>query len=340
MQLPNLVGGEIKAYGERSADLGDAAHDLCGSFKPTVDDWASMVRVRLVEETLWDLHRGGHMAGSMHLGIGHEAVAVGIVGALAARDTLTITYRGHANALARGVSPERLMAEVLGRSTGVCGGRGGSMTIVDAELGLQLSTAIVGGGVPTAVGAALASARLGRDSVAAAFFGDGATGQGVVYEAIHLAALWQLPVIFVCENNLYAEMTPLAEISSVADRIAEAFAVGAGLPALCVDGNSLRATRSAGLAAADWARSGRGPVFIEARTYRTCGHYTGDPEHYRPAAEIEAWRERDPLLLFREELLEAGVPATDIDRVRGAVHDEVAVAAAAALAAPVAGSME
>ncbi len=334
--MPNPVTG-IAGCGERSADLGDAARHRFSSFEAALGDWASLVRIRTVEETLWDLHRNGQMAGSMHLGIGHEAVAVGIVGALQARDTLTITYRGHANALARGVPPEGLMAEVLGRSTGVCGGRGGSMTIVAADLGLQLSTAIVGGGVPTAVGAALAGSRLGTGAVAAAFFGDGATTQGVVYESIQLAALWRLPVIFVCENNLYAEMTPIAEMSAVADGIAAAFGAGAGLAALCVDGNEVRATRSAALAALDWARAGNGPVFIEARTYRTCGHYTGDPEHYRPPAEIETWRERDPLLLFEDELRRAGVPDADVQRVRAEVQDEVATAAKAALAAPAAG---
>jgi TPP-dependent pyruvate/acetoin dehydrogenase alpha subunit len=334
--MPDTIDG-IAGAGERSADLSRAAGTRYSAFEPTLADWASLVRIRTVEETLWDLHRAGQMAGSMHLGIGHEAVAVGIAGALAAHDTLTITYRGHANALARGVSPEGLMAEVLGRATGVCGGRGGSMTIVDARLGLQLSTAIVGGGVPAAVGAALASSRLGTQAVAAAFFGDGATTQGVVYESVQLAALWRLPVVFVCENNLYAEMTPISEMSAVADGIAAAFGTGAGLAALCVDGNDVRATRSAALAALEWARSLRGPVFIEARTYRTCGHYTGDPEQYRPQAEIEAWRDRDPLLLFEAELRRAGLSDGDIQHVRSEVQDEVAAAAKAALAAPPAG---
>jgi TPP-dependent pyruvate/acetoin dehydrogenase alpha subunit len=203
-----------------------------------------------------------------------------------------------------------------------------------------MASAIVAGAVPAAVGAALAAKRRGETAVAVAFFGDGATGQGVLYESMLLASLWRLPVVFVCENNLYSEMTPVTEISPVADSLASALSGAVGMPGLVADGNSVRAVRAAALVAADWARAGLGPVFLEARTYRLRGHYSGDPEHYRPAEEVARWRERDPLTEYERELAAAGVTPGDMEAARAAAEAETDRAIEAALAAPRAGEGE
>jgi pyruvate dehydrogenase E1 component alpha subunit len=307
------------------------------AYQPSLDEYRRLLLIRRTEERLLELHQEGLVAGAIHPCIGQEAVSVGVVGALGPQDCLTVTFRGHGHALARGVPCEGVAAEVLGRTTGVCGGRAGSMIMIDQDRGLITASAIVAGAVPAAVGAALAAKRLGEPSVAATFFGDGATAQGVVYESILLAAMWKLPVVFVCENNLYSEMTPLAEISPVAGNLAGALSAVAGVPGLVVDGNSVREVRGAAEVAIERARSGAGPVVIEARTYRLRGHYSGDPEHYRPAEEVESWRARDPIPRYADELTDAGVSVGELEVARKAVEDEVEAALTAALAAPVAG---
>jgi acetoin:2,6-dichlorophenolindophenol oxidoreductase subunit alpha len=310
------------------------------AYQPVIAEWQHLLVIRRLEERLLDLHRAGEVAGAIHPCIGQEAVSVGVMGALRDEDAITVTFRGHGHALARGVPAERVAGEVLGRTTGACGGRGGSMVIIDQERGLIMSSAIVAGAVPAAVGAALAAKRRGEPAIAVAFFGDGATGQGVLYESMLLASLWRLPIVFVCENNLYSEMTPLTEISPVADGLAAALSGAVGMPDLVADGNSVRAVRAAALVAAGWARAGRGPVFLEARTYRLRGHYSGDPEHYRSAEEVARWRERDPLADYERELAGAGMAREDIEAARTAAEDETGRAIEAALAAPRAGEEE
>ncbi|GAA1157535.1 pyruvate dehydrogenase E1 component alpha subunit [Kitasatospora gansuensis] len=256
-----------------------------------------MVRlIRGFEELALELVRSGDIVGGTHPYIGQEAVAVGVCSALRPEDQLTSTHRGHGHVLAKGADPARLLAELLGRTTGLNKGRGGSMHAADLSLGILGANGIVGAGAPIAVGAAWAAQLAGEQRVVVSFFGDGALNQGVLLESFNLAAMWQLPVVFVCENNGYATTLPAAvAVAGTALGRAEAF----GIPAVAVDGMDTEAVREAALQAAARARSGGGPVFLECRTYRFEGHHTMERRlkvDYRPAEEIAAWRERDPLL--------------------------------------------
>lgn len=258
--------------------------------------WRMLNTIRIFEEKSVDIYKQGLMGGSLHSSIGQEAVAVGVCMHLNRDDYMTMTYRGRGQALAKGASPYRLFAEMLGRRDGYCKGKGGPMHIASPEEGIVGANGIVGAGIPIAVGAAL-SARTQRTSrVAVAFFGDGATNQGAFHEALNLAAVLALPVIFVCENNLYAEMTPIRE-SVRNEHLAERGAAYR-IPSVAVDGNDVRAVSGAAREAVARAREGGGPSFIEAKTYRLAGHMYGDTESYRTKTEVDEWWRKDPLLQF------------------------------------------
>ncbi len=255
--------------------------------------YLAMLRIRLFEDAVLRLFLANEVEGTTHLGQGQEAVPVGVCTALQPGDTVAATYRGHGAALALGVDATSLMAELLGRETGTNGGRGGSMNVTDLERGLMGCFGIVGGSIAAATGAALA-AQLTRDgSVAVAFFGDGAVNQAYFHECLNFAVVRRLPVVYICENNLYGEWTPMASVTAGADIVARAAAYA--LPAQAVDGNDVLAVRDAAVQAIARARRGEGPTLLECLTYRHQGHSKVDPGTYRPREEVEEWLRRDPL---------------------------------------------
>jgi acetoin:2,6-dichlorophenolindophenol oxidoreductase subunit alpha len=268
-----------------------------------------MIEIRLFEEKVQELFMEGLIQGTTHLCQGQEAVSVGALGALRDDDYLTMTYRGHGHALARDVSMEACFAELMGRTTGCCKGVGGSMHFTDVEKGLLGAFAIVGGGLPVAVGAAYSAKLQGLDRIAITFCGDGATNIGTFHEALNMAAAWKVPVIFIVENNLYGEYTPLREstpIDDLADR-----AKGYGIPGVIVDGQDIDAVHAAVGEAADRARGGDGPSLLEMKTYRFRGHSRTDPAKYRPEGELARWQQRDPITLLGAKLAESGVLSAD-----------------------------
>jgi pyruvate dehydrogenase E1 component alpha subunit len=304
-----------------------------------LDLYEQMSVIRHTEQAAYDLFMQGLVKGTTHLAAGHEAVAVGASAALRPDDYVFATYRGHHHAIARGATPEECLAELMSRATGVCRAKGGSMHLTKAEKGMLGSYAIVGAHLPMAVGAAW-SARL-RDSgqVAVAFFGDGATNIGAFHEALNLAAVWRLPVVFVCENNLYMEYTPIGSVTAVPNPAADR-APANGMPGELVDGNDVLAVREVMTAAAGRARSGEGPTVVEARTYRHFGHSRTDPATYRPSDEVTEWMRRDPLEVARRRLAELGVPHAEVLAADERTTTLVAAAVAAAKAAPAADPAE
>ena len=295
-----------------------------------LEAYGRMLLIRLFEQAMHKLFLEGEVHGTTHLAAGQEAVPVGICLALDPADYAAGTYRGHGHALAKGTDPDALIAEMLGRATGVCGGRSGSMNVIDLEHGLVGCYGIVGGSIAAATGAGLSAKRQGR--VAAAFFGDGATNQGYFHECLNFAAVAALPVVFVCENNLYGEFTPMAAVTAGVDIAGRAKAYG--MPAAVVDGNDLHALPAAATEAVERARAGGGPTLLECRTYRHYGHSKADPARYRPKAEVEHWLARDPLPRTRERLLADGVPEGDIGGVERRITEQIDRAVAAAKAAP------
>src|SRR2546430_8828494 len=273
-----------------------------------------MVEIRLFEEKVQELFMEGLVEGTTHLCQGQEAVSVGAIAALRDDDYLTITYRGHGHALARGVAMEACFAELMGRSTGCCKGVGGSMHFTDVSRGLLGAFAIIGAGLPVAVGAAMSSKLQGSDRVAITFMGDGGTNIGTFHEALNMASVWKAPVVFIVENNLYGEYSPLRSTTSV-DDIAER-AKANGLPGSIVDGQDIDVVREAVGAAVERARGGEGPTLLELKTYRFRGHSRSDPAKYRPEGELEAWRLRDPITL-----LGATLELSEADQ--SALYDEV-----------------
>lgn len=266
-----------------------------------------MFRIRRFEERLARLFKRGKLPGFVHLYIGEEAVAVGACSALKREDRITSTHRGHGHVIAKGAKVERMMAELLGREDGYCRGKGGSMHTVDFSLGIMGTNGIVGGGIPIAVGSAWGDKQLGRDYVTVSFFGDGASNQGVFFEAMNLAAIWKLPVIFMCENNGYTEWTPTEKLTAgrIADR-GKPF----GIPSVQVDGNDVLAVHNAVAEAVERGRRGEGPSLIEARTYRWHGHNEGEEAFsgpYRPKEEIDDWKGKDPIPPFAAKLVGWGV---------------------------------
>jgi TPP-dependent pyruvate/acetoin dehydrogenase alpha subunit len=295
-----------------------------------LDAYGRMLLIRLFEQSMHKLFLEGEVHGTTHLAAGQEAVPVGVCMALDPEDWVAGTYRGHGHALAKGTDPDGLIAEMLGRATGVCGGRSGSMNVIDLEHGLVGCYGIVGGSIAAATGAALTAKRQGR--VAVAFFGDGATNQGYFHECLNFAAVGALPAVFVCENNLYGEFTPMAAVTAGVDIAGRAAAYG--MPAVVVDGNDVHAVHEAATEAVQRARSGGGPTLLECRTYRHYGHSKADPAKYRPKAEVEHWLARDPLPRARERLLADGVPEDEIAALEKRIGEQVDNAVAAAKAAP------
>jgi len=289
--------------------------------------------IRRTEKAAHDLFLQGLVKGTTHLAAGHEAVAVGASAALRPDDHVFATYRGHHHALARGATPEECLAELMSRATGLCGAKGGSMHLTKASTGMLGSYAIVGAHLPMAVGAAWSARLRGTGRVAVAFFGDGATNIGAFHEALNLAAVWKLPVLFVCENNLYMEYTPIADVTAV-PRPAADRAPAYGIPGESVDGNDVEAVEEAVARLAGRARAGEGPALLEARTYRHYGHSRADPGAYRPAEEVERWLRHDPLDLTRARLTLRGVPETEIAGADERAAATVRAAVEAAKAAP------
>lgn len=292
-----------------------------------------MIRMRAVEQQLTTWSREGVLRGSLHLATGQEALPAGAITALRREDRLTVTYRGHGYVIAKDIDLGRILAEILGRRDGLCRGKGGKMHLVAPEVGLLGANGIVGAGVPIALGGGLEAKVTGSGLVALTVFGDGALNQGVVHESLNLAALWRLPVIFLCENNFYAEMTPLARstpVVALSQRMA-----AYGIPAYQLDGNDPAAVYEAVSRAAERARSGEGPTFLEAMTYRTCGHYQADAETYRTRDEVAEWEAKSPLVRFEAAMKQAGISEDEMVKVQSEVSDEVAFAAAYALKSPV-----
>ena len=298
--------------------------------RPFLESYGRMLLIRLFEQEMHRLFLRGEVHGTTHLAAGQEAIPVGVCQALRPDDYVAGTYRGHGHALAKGTEAEGMVAEMLGRATGTCGGRSGSMNVIDRAHGLVGCYGIVGGSIAAATGAALSAKRQGR--VAAAFFGDGATNQGYFFECLNFAKVLELPLLFVCENNWYGEFTPMQKVTAGADiaRRAEPFDV----PARVVDGNDLFAVVDAAREAIDRARAGGGPTLLECQTYRHYGHSKSDPAKYRPPGELERWKERDPLDLARLRLLEAGLTEQELASVEEAARRELDGAVEAALAAP------
>jgi len=303
--------------------------------KDRVTLFTEMLRIRRFEERCVELYSAAAIRGFMHLCIGEEAVAVGVLAALGPADAVVSTYREHGHALARGVPMEAVLAEMFGRTTGCSRGRGGSMHLFDASRRFYGGNAIVAGGIPLAVGLALADQRLGRPAVTACLFGDGAAAEGEFHESLNLAALWRLPVVFCCENNRYAMGTALARSHAHTDLALRAASYG--MRSWAVDGMDVVAVRDAARVAADTVRAGGGPCFLELRTYRFRAHSMYDADRYRDPAEIARWREQDPVELLATPLLAEG--ALD-EASRTALETEVAGEIDRAVAAAQAGPLE
>jgi pyruvate dehydrogenase E1 component alpha subunit len=296
--------------------------------------FAQMCFLRHFEERADSLYRQGLIHGPVHLGLGQEAVAVGAASVLRPDDYSLGTYRGHAHALARGAPADAVLAELLGRQGGICGGKGGSMHITSVEHGYYGSYAIVGAHLPIACGLAWAAMIRRTGQVTVCFFGDGTTNIGAFHEAVNLAAVWRLPVVFVCENNWYMEYTPIGDVIPVALPAADR-ASAYGLARIVVDGNDVSAVRQVAGDAVHAARDGAGPSLIEAQTYRLKGHSAADGAAYRPAEEVARWRERDPLLLARATLVADGTAAEKLDEIDARIKADLADLARQVLARPV-----
>ena len=295
--------------------------------------YRKLLEIRIFEEKVFELYAQNLVPGTIHLYAGEEAVAVGVCSNLRKDDYITSTHRGHGHCIAKGAQPKHIMAEILGKKTGYCKGKGGSMHIADFSVGMLGATAVVGAGLPIAMGAGLSIKLSGTDNVVACFFGDGASNQGTFHEAINMAAIWNLPVIFVCENNVYAMGTRRSRvmlIENIADR-AQAY----GISGVVVDGNDVLAVYEAAQKAVERARRGEGPTLIECKTYRHKGHSRIDPAKYRPKEEVEEWLRKDPIKRFREKLMQTEVlTETEIQQVEKDVLAEIDEAAKFALQSP------
>jgi pyruvate dehydrogenase E1 component alpha subunit len=279
-----------------------------------VDQLRAMWEIRFFEEECQRLFAEGLVGGSTHLCQGQEAVVVGTARALRPGDKMLCTYRGHGAVLAMGAPLDRCFGEIMGKAEGVCGGKGGSMHLTDTSVGAYGSFAIIGAHLPIANGFGFAARYRGTDEVSACFFGDGTANIGAFHEALNLASLWALPVIFICENNLYGEYSPIASTTAIA-RLADR-ADSYSMAGEQIDGNDIGVVRAAVEAAAARARAGEGPTLIEALTYRHKGHSRSDPATYRPAGELESWLKRDPITLLEDALEGSGVPREQLDEVR------------------------
>ncbi|MEM3731237.1 MAG: pyruvate dehydrogenase (acetyl-transferring) E1 component subunit alpha [Candidatus Bathyarchaeia archaeon] len=292
-----------------------------------------MVEIRFFEEKVFDLYAQNLVPGTIHLYAGEEAVAVGVCSALRKDDYITSTHRGHGHCIAKGADLKRIMAEILGKATGYCKGKGGSMHIADFSIGMLGATAVVGAGIPIAVGAGLSIKLRKTTQVVACFFGEGASNQGTFHEGINMASIWRLPVIFVCENNLYAmgtRQSRVMNIENIADR-----ALAYGISGVVVDGNDVLAVYEAAAKAVERARKGEGPTLIECKTYRHKGHSRVDPARYRPKEEVEEWLAKDPIKRFREKLLQTKVlTEAEIQQIESEVATEIEEATKFAMESP------
>ena len=288
--------------------------------------YRKMNEIRLFEEQVWDVYTRGLMPGLAHLYIGEEAVAVGTCTALRDDDYITSTHRGHGHCLAKGGQLDRMMAEIMGKEAGYCRGKGGSMHIADMSVGILGANGIVGGGFGIATGAALSSKLRNSDQVSVCFFGDGASNQGIMLETVNMAAAWDLPAIYICENNQYGEHTPYQAVTGVED-IADR-AKGLGLEGVIVDGSDVLAMFDSVNKAVEKARSGDGPTLIEAKTYRFHGHHVGDAQTYRTRDEAEWWRaNKDPIKLLGDYMIEKEVAKPEeLDAIYQQVEREVLAA--------------
>lgn len=295
--------------------------------------YQKMLEIRLFEEKVFELYGQNLVPGTIHLYAGEEAVAVGVCSALRRDDYVTSTHRGHGHCVAKGADLGKTMAEILGKETGYCRGKGGSMHIADFGVGMLGATAVVGAGLPIAVGAGLSIKLRKTEQVVACFFGEGASNQGTFHESLNMASIWKLPVVFVCENNLYAMGTRqslIMNLENVADR-----SVAYGIKGSIVDGNDVMAVYASAAKAVEEARNGEGPTLIECKTYRRRGHSRADPAKYRPKEEVEEWFRRDPLKRFRAQLLEMyGFQETEIQRIENMVSTEIEEAVKYAVNSP------
>jgi len=307
------------------------------TLKPTKDKliemYKRMIEIRYFEEKVFDLYAQNLVPGTIHLYLGEEAIAVGVCSTLRKDDYITSTHRGHGHCIAKGAELKRTMAEILGKKTGYCKGKGGSMHIADFSIGMLGATAVVGAGLPIAVGAGLSVKLRKTDQVVACFFGEGASNQGTFHESINMASTWKLPVIFVCENNLYAmgtRQSTVMAIENVADR-----AVAYGIPGVVVDGNDVLAVYETTQKAVERARKGEGPTLIECKTYRHKGHSRVDPAKYRPKEEVEEWLAKDPIKRFKEKLLQTNsLTESEVQQIEKEVSDEIEEAVKFAVESP------
>ena len=291
------------------------------------------VVLREAEQRAYDLFLQNLVKGTSHLSLGQEAVAAGFAVAMQKGDLTFCTYRGHAHTLARGVPVEKVLGELMQRDNGLMRGKGGSMHLTSEEHGVMGSYAIIGAHLPIACGAAWRAQYKGEKDVSVCFFGDGTTNIGAFHEALNFAAVWKLPVVFVCENNLYMEYTPIADVTAVPSPAGDR-ASAYGLPKIVIDGNDADVVYREALKAFDKARSGNGPSLIECLTYRHSGHSRADPAKYRPEGELDRWKERDPIKIYRERLKSFGIDDAQIDKIVGGVKAMVDDATEKCKAAP------
>jgi TPP-dependent pyruvate/acetoin dehydrogenase alpha subunit len=291
--------------------------------------YRQMLSVRLVEKRAYDLFLQNQIKGTSHLALGQEAIAAAFGVAMRADDYTFCTYRGHAHTLVRGASMLGVLGELMGRECGLMAGKGGSMHLTSAKHGALGSYAIVGAHLPIAAGAAWSAQYRGTQQASVCFFGDGTTNIGAFHEALNLAAVWKLPVVFVCENNLYMEYTPIGAVTPVEHPAADR-AASYGLESIIVDGNDAEAVYAVAMRTLKRARAGDGPSLVEAKTYRHSGHSRADPAKYRPPAEVEAWMKRDPLPTYRRKLLGLSISEGDIAAIEDDVRAQVDAATQAA----------
>jgi len=306
---------EIRELGEQQALNRDKMIEL----------YRKMLEIRLFEEKVFELYGQNLVPGTIHLYAGEEAIAVGVCANLQKNDYIVSTHRGHGHCIAKGARLDKTMAEILGKKTGYCKGKGGSMHIADFSIGMLGATAVVGAGIPIATGAGLSIKLRGTDQVTACFFGDGASNQGTFHEGVNMAAVWKLPVLFVCENNLYAMGTRQTQVMLIKDIAKRAAAYG--IPGVSVDGNDVIAVYEAAQEAVKRARNGDGPTLIECKTYRHKGHSRFDPATYRPKEEVEEWLKRDPILRLKKRLLDGGdITGEEATRIAREVAEAVEAA--------------
>ena len=298
-----------------------------------IDMYRVMVRIRAFEERSFKEFTAGNIPGVLHLYSGEEAVATGACAKLRPDDYITSTHRGHGHVIAKGGKTDKMMAELYGKKTGYCKGRGGSMHIADTDIGILGANGIVGGGIPIAGGAALSAQKRGTDQVCLCFLGDGATNTTRFHEGVNLASIWKLPIVYVIENNMYAETTHVSyamNVPNVADR-----ACAYGIPGKIVDGNDVLAVYEAVGEAVARARKGEGPTLVECKTYRWHGHYIGDPQTYRTKEEIEEWKKKDPIPRFRDYLIEKNVlREEEADKIDQEINEEIEKAIKFAIESP------